>query len=297
MLTIDTGMFGKPNATAAYLVEGSTPALIDSGSAVTVPEVLEALRFAGDVEPAAIVLTHLHLDHAGGAGHIAARFPEAQIYIHERVARHLADPSRVIAGSRQVWGDNFDSWFGEPMAIDPVRITAVNPGDRIAAGDSSLLAVDAPGHTRAQLAFLDEDEGLLACGDAMGIQLPGSTAFRPATPPSDFDFETAVGTIETIGDLQPQRLMLGHFGEAGPGVGGSCELAIEALRRWQQAVVERSAHALDETDLVRQIHAALEAGLEPAGPAIRARFEAVNPAWLNVAGISQSLSRQTAAQP
>jgi glyoxylase-like metal-dependent hydrolase (beta-lactamase superfamily II) len=295
MLTIDTGMFGKGNATAAYLIEGAAPVLVDSGSAVTVPDVLEALRSAGDVSPTAIILTHIHLDHAGGAGHLAARFPEARIYIHERMAKHLAEPSRVTAGSREVWGDSFDKYFGEPRAVDPARITGLKPGGRIPAGDGHLLTIDTPGHTRAHLAFLDEDSGLLACGDALGIQLPGSTAIRPATPPSDFDLDSALTTIEQIRALQPEGLMLGHFGQAGPGVDAACDLAAETLRRWQEAVGKVMDEGFEQEELVRRINASLEAGLEPANPVVRDRFEAVNPAWLNVAGINQSLNRQTSA--
>lgn len=291
--TLDTGMFGRAGSTACYLIPGPRPALIDSGAASTADAVVAALEAEGVSGLDSIVLTHIHFDHAGGAGHLARRFPDATVYVHERVAAHLVDPSRLTKAVRSVWGERTDRLFGAPLPVPEERIEAIGDGSRIPLGDRDLTAVATPGHTRAHLAFLDEATGALACGDALGIHLAGAT--RPATPPADFSLDDSLRTIEAVRGLGPTSLHVGHFGEIAGDPAEACDRAAESLRRWYEAFERERLRAADREGLLRRFECTLEAGLEPAAPAVRRQLELVNPAWLNVDGMTIHADRSDRA--
>lgn len=288
---LDTRMFGSAGSTAAYLIDSPKPALIDAGAASTVDAVIAGIGEHGVEEVRSIVLTHIHLDHAGGAGHLAERFPEATVYIHERVAPYLSDPGPLVEGVRSVWGDSTEPLFGLPTPIDAGRIRSIGDGDEIDLGDRSLRVIATPGHTRAHHSFLDEGTGALICGDALGIQIPESRVARPATPPADFSYTDALASIERLREIGAESIHLAHFGQAGPDPDAACARAAETLTRWHEIFLRQREYADSDEELLRGFHCALEAGVETASPAIRRRLELINPAWLNVAGMTLEADR------
>ena len=198
VLEIDTLLGGWDRVTAGYLVEGPSPVLVETGSQSSVPVVLEALaeHGLGPFDLAAIVVTHIHLDHAGGVGDIARAFPKATVLVHPRGARHLADPSRLIASAATVYGDALDSLYGRLDATDPGRVKALEDGEDINIGRGrSLTTVHSPGHAKHHLALQDSDSGALFVGDAVGVRLPDAGVLRPATPPADFDLDQALDSL------------------------------------------------------------------------------------------------------
>lgn len=283
--SIDTVMFELPGSTAAHLIPGPQPALIDTGSALTTETLLAELHAAGVDHLASIVLTHIHFDHAGGAGHLARSFPEATVYIHTRVARHLIDPARLTESVRAVWGPQTDQLFGIPEPISSDRVRAIDHGDRISLGDRDLLAVATPGHTRAHLAWLDEATGAMVCGDALGIQLQPHEAVRPATPPADFSFDETVASIDRIRAIEPDSLWVAHFGQVAGTPDEICDRSVEALRRWHELFLEAQADSPDREGIIRRFNTALSAGFEPVTPEVSRQLEAITPAWLNVDGM------------
>lgn len=290
-IALDTRMFDLAGSTASHLINAPKPALIDVGSASTTENVIEALGSHGVDSVDSIVLTHIHFDHAGGAGHLAERFPNATVYIHERVAPYLTDPEPLIEGVRSVWGDKTETLFGLPKAIPAERVRPINDGDQIDLGDRVLTAIGTPGHTRAHLAFLDEATRAVVCGDAIGIRIPSSPVMRPATPPADFSFTDALTSIERIRDLGADSLHIAHFGPTGPDPETTCDRAAAALASWHEAFLREREYADSDEDLLRRFHCALEAGLETVSPVVRRKLEVVNPAWLNVAGMTLEANR------
>lgn len=290
-LPVDTGMFNLPGSTAAFLLPGARPALVDSGSASTAGTLLAGLRDAKVESLDAIVLTHIHFDHAGGAGSLARAFPEATVYIHERVAKHLVDPTLLTEGVRSVWGSRTDELFGVPLPVAQERVRTLADGDRIDLGERTLRAIATPGHTRAHLSFLDESTGAMICGDALGVSLPGTATFRPATPPADFSLASAVDSIDRIRSTGAGSLYVGHYGRTDGSPEEACDRATEALHRWHEAFQRERLQSTDREDLLRRFHCALEAGAESASPGARRHLEQINPAWLNVAGMALEAER------
>jgi glyoxylase-like metal-dependent hydrolase (beta-lactamase superfamily II) len=255
IVAIDTRMAGRTQVTSAYLLTGDEPALVETGPSTSAGDVtagLDALG-VGARDLAHIAVTHIHLDHAGGAGTIAARFPRATIWVHERGAAHMADPARLVASAARVYGeDRLRELFGPVEPVPAGRIRAVGEGDRLPLGTRHLDVLHTPGHASHHVALGDGDTGAVFVGDALGIHLPDARVLRPATPPPDIDVERGVESIERIRRRARSSLLLSHFGPS-PDVDALCRLAVERLRAWAGIVRE----ALDETDDVDRVTATL----------------------------------------
>ena len=210
---IDTLLRGAPGITGTVLVEGPQPAVVDVGPQTSSSVLLAALREAGlgPDDLAWIVLTHIHLDHCGATGAIAAAFPRARVVVHRRGARHLVDPARLITGSHAVYGIRAPLYGG----LDPVpedRIDVAPDGHRVPIGPGrDLVMVEAPGHARHQMAVLDEGTGTLMAADALGVQLPRAGLY-PTLPPSDVDVEAGLATLARLSETAPSVVCVGHFG-------------------------------------------------------------------------------------
>src|ERR687895_2249652 len=172
---IDTRMAGYTGITAGYLIASDRPCLVEPGTAGSASVVRDALTHlgVGAADLATVVVTHIHLDHAGGGGGMADPHPEAEIVVHEKGARHLADPSRLMRSARMVYGDRLDSLFGELKPTDGVRIRAVEETGAIDLGGGRTLSSHySPGHAKHHVGLLDSATGDLYVGDAVGVYIP-----------------------------------------------------------------------------------------------------------------------------
>lgn len=254
-VVIDTQMHSRPGITGAFLVRGSKTALVETGPKTSVEHVRRGLADAGVSELDYIVVTHIHLDHAGAAGTLARDFPGATAFVHEIGAPHLVDPSKLWASATRIYGDDMDRLWG---GIDPIaqeRITVVRDGDEIDLGGRKLTAIETPGHAYHHHAFLDSDTGLLFVGDALGVHLPDIGIIRPTSPPPEFHLEKAIASIERIRTIQPERVCFTHFGPTDTAVDELCDRAVASYLTWGEWVKEARARAndLDEvTELVRR---------------------------------------------
>lgn len=291
-IAIDTEMFGETQIMAAHLLPGEKPALIDTGPANTADNVIAALNALGVKRLESIVLTHVHFDHAGGVGRLAERYPEATIYIHERARPHLIDPRQLSDAVKGIWGGRAESLFGMPAPIDPGRIRTLADGDLIDLGDRSIEAIATPGHTRAHMVFFDVATGAMICGDALGLQLPGSRIIRPSTPPSDYSQTDTIASIDRLRGYEPSSLHLAHYGPAQQTPEATFDRAIVAINDWHESFERKSELAETEEELLRSVNACVEATLEPVPPSVRRGFESVNPAWLNIAGMRGERDRR-----
>jgi glyoxylase-like metal-dependent hydrolase (beta-lactamase superfamily II) len=295
---IDTRMAGYEGITAGYLIRSARPCLVETGTAPSAPVVRDALASLG-VGPgdlATVAVTHIHLDHAGGAGDVAAMFPDADIVVHQRGARHLADPSRLMASARMVYGDALDKLFGELAPVPADRITALDDVGMVDLGDGRRLTTHySPGHARHHVGLLDSLSGDLYVGDAAGVYMPETGDLRPATPPPDFDLDVALASIRMFGDLGPSRLLFSHYGPVGD-VPATLERSAEEIQVWVSNTRAARAAGLDLDHAVAMVYertrsryAALAAD---ADPDIATRFDQISGPASNVAGIMHWLDRQ-----
>ncbi|WP_310742376.1 MULTISPECIES: MBL fold metallo-hydrolase [unclassified Microbispora] len=292
---IDTRMAGYSGITAGYLILGDRPCLVETGTSTSAPVVRDALSSLG-VGPddlATVVVTHIHLDHAGGVGDIAKYYPSAEIVVHEKGARHLADPSRLMASAKMVWGDKLDVLFGTLAPTDAARIRALGDTGTIDLGNGRTLASHySPGHAKHHVGLLDSLTGDLYVGDAAGVYLPETGDLRPATPPPDFDLDVALDSIALFTALRPQRLLFSHYGPV-EDVPTTLERSAEELRLWVDLTRRARAEGLDldhavamVRDRTRERYAALRADAATAE-----QFELLSGAPSNVAGIMHWLDR------
>ena len=209
--TIDLLHLGYPQKIAAYAVTGPQGTLlIETGPAVCTAQLAAGLQ-AGGIDPEKIrdvLVTHIHLDHAGGAGHWAAN--GATVYVHPRGARHLVDPARLLASAARLYGDRMDELWGRTLPAPENHVRPVADGEVVAAAGIEIEALATPGHAQHHHAY--RVEHIVFVGDLAGIVVPGTNILDvPAVPP-DFDLELWLQSIDTIRELRPRAIYLTHFG-------------------------------------------------------------------------------------
>ncbi|MDQ6928161.1 MAG: MBL fold metallo-hydrolase [Actinomycetota bacterium] len=292
VVQIDTLLGGWERVTAGYLIEGPDPVLVETGSQSSVPSLLSGLaaRNLGANDLAAVVVTHIHLDHAGGVGDVAKAFPKATIYVHEKGAPHLADPSRLVASAGQVYGDLLDSLYGrlEPTPAD--RIKVLGDGEEIRVSPTrTLTAVDSPGHAKHHLGLHDSESGILFVGDAVGVRLPDVGVLRPATPPPDFDLDLAVSSLHRFADRSPQALALAHYGLMPGAPSAALEEAEGVLRGWAAVAEAGWRRGGDVEGALAGAYGDDMAGVDEEA---RRRMETLNGIHANADGLKRWLSRR-----
>lgn len=302
---IDTFFGGRERYTASYLLTATEPAIVETGPTTSVEPVVAGLDALG-IGPgdlAHIVVTHIHLDHAGGVGRIAERFPNATVWVHERGARHLADPVRLLDSATRIYGEaTMVSLFGPVDPVAPHRIRAVRDGDVVELGGRRLDVLATPGHAKHHMALVDSATGSVFTGDALGIHPSDAGVLRPATPPPDYDLELALQSIESIRERAlGAQLLFSHFGPVDE-VDRICGLAERRFSAWTEAV----GHELERTDDLEEIIEVLERiALDDADTGAEAtldlqRMETLSSVRMNAMGIMRywrlRRERETAGQ-
>ena len=216
---IDTH-YMRPRLDASHLLlHKGRAAFIDTGTALAVPHLLAALDAKGVAREAVdwVLLTHIHLDHAGGAGALIERLPNARVAVHPRGAAHIADPARLIAATRTVYGDAaYDRLYGEIRPIAAERLVVTEDGARHALAGRRLEFLHTPGHALHHQAIVDRDAGVVFAGDTFGVSyrefdVAGREFILPATTPTQFDPEQLHASIERIVALAPRAVYLTHY--------------------------------------------------------------------------------------
>ena len=236
---IDTEMYSIPGFTASYVLGEKKLALIESGPATSATTVVEGMRQLGfnpkDVDY--IIVTHIHLDHAGGAGTLLSDMPNAQVLVHEVGARHLIDPSRMMASVRQVQGEKGIERDGAMVPIPAEQVRAVKDGEIIELSEEQhLQIIYTPGHAKHHICILDSKNKGLFTGDITTF-VPEEELILPTTPPPDFDLDMLVDTIEKLMAMDIEMLLFSHFGvtrNVERVLGG----AIQKLKSWGDIVRE-----------------------------------------------------------
>lgn len=265
---IDTLFQGSPGVIGSYLLTGSRgAALIDVGSAASAEQLLAGIRSTG-TDPSTIrhlVLTHIHLDHAGAAGTLTKLLPGATVYVHQRGAKHLSDPTRLLESATRIYGARMHELWGEMVPVTEDRLRVVPDGVELYAGSRILRAVDTPGHASHHLAYYDAISGEVFTGDVGGVRLFGAAYVRPPTPPPDLDLEAWHTSIERLRQLAPRALYLAHFGQV-TDVPEHLRALDTRLDAWGELMRAGLRAGEDDVALAARLAAAGDAELRASGP-------------------------------
>jgi glyoxylase-like metal-dependent hydrolase (beta-lactamase superfamily II) len=201
MRLIDVMHLGVPRVIGAWLVDG---VVIDPGPTSTLDTLLEGLD--GE-RPRALLLTHIHLDHAGASGSLVQRWPDLEVYVHERGARHLAEPERLLKSARMLYGDDMDRRWGDMVPVPDDNLRVLHGSESLFDGEFEVAYT--PGHASHHVSYLHD--GTAFVGDTGGVRIGGRLTLPPSPPP-DIDVEKWHASIERIAAWKPERLVQTHFG-------------------------------------------------------------------------------------
>ena len=215
---IDLQFRGSPRVIATAILQGADGVtLIDPGPTSCLPVLESGLRDRGltlrDVRT--VLLTHIHLDHAGATGTIAERVPGVGVYVHARGAPHMIDPAKLLASARRLWGDRMDAVWGAFQPVPAANVSVLQGGERLELAGRAIRVAYTPGHAKHHVSYLDEHAGMAYVGDTAGVRV-GDYLIAP-TPPPDIDIEAWQQSLNTIDAWQPVSLFLTHFGPVSPG--------------------------------------------------------------------------------
>lgn len=213
--TLDLNWTGRPQSIASLLIESEgRTALIDPGPESTIDTLREHLRGRGldFASIDALLLTHIHLDHAGATGSIVRENPQIKVYVHEFGATHMADPSRLLASAGRLYGGDLKTLYGECLPVPQSNLLSLDGGEQITVGRVKLDVFYTPGHASHHVAYWDPAARIAFVGDNAGIRIEGKPYLLPATPPPDIELELWNKTLDLIASWSPERLFLTHFG-------------------------------------------------------------------------------------
>jgi glyoxylase-like metal-dependent hydrolase (beta-lactamase superfamily II) len=237
---LDTNWTGRPRSIASALLESNGhTALIDPGPGSTLSALREQLRLHGlsVAQLDAILLTHIHLDHAGATGSLVCENPRLSVYVHQNGAPHMIDPSRLLKSAGRLWGDDLPRLFGEALPVPHENLRILVGGETVELGSRKLDVAYTPGHASHHVSYFDSDAGVAFVGDTTGIRVENGPYILPATPPPDIDLELWEASFETILQRRPARLFLTHYGFADQPEAHIAEFR-ERLRRWVSTASE-----------------------------------------------------------
>lgn len=202
MRVIDVMHLGHPHVIGCWQVD---EVLVDPGPESSLETLLAAL---GGERPRALLLTHIHLDHAAATGALVRRWPELEVYVHERGAPHLVDPTKLLASAERLYGDGMERLWGEIVPVPEGNVTALSGGETVL----GMRVAYTPGHASHHVCYLHEESGTAFVGDVAAVRIPGSGLTVPPTPPPDIDVEVWEDSIGIVEGWTPERLALTHFG-------------------------------------------------------------------------------------
>jgi len=246
---IDLNFLGIPQIIATAVIRGASGvALLDPGPSTTLENLRDALQQKGigiaDVRQ--VLLTHIHLDHAGAAGSLVRENPAIEVFVHERGAPHMIDPAKLLASAGRLYGDDMQRLWGEFLPVPADRVKALKGGERIEVCDRELQVAYTPGHASHHLSYFDSRSRIAFVGDTAGIRRGGSKYVMPPTPPPDIDLEIWRVSEARILEWDPDTLFLTHFGPF-HGARPHFQEMMERLGAWSRNVRRLLAdEALDE---------------------------------------------------
>lgn len=267
--TLDDHWMGRPRSIATALLESDGHrAIVDPGPGSTLDTLRKGLGAHGvsvhDLD--AILLTHIHLDHAGSSGALAKENPRVAVYVHKLGAPHMMDPAKLLASAARLWPDNLDELFGEMLPVAESNLRILEGGETITLGSRKIEVAYTPGHASHHVSYFDNVEGVAFVGDTTGIRIEGHSYVMPATPPPDIDLRLWDSSFATILERKPKRLFLTHFGFSENPAAHIAQFR-ERLHRWMETTEKILQTAKSDSGAMDSFMAAMRAEIGEHLPA------------------------------
>jgi glyoxylase-like metal-dependent hydrolase (beta-lactamase superfamily II) len=287
--TLDNLWMGRPRSIAAALLESDGHrAIVDPGPGSTLDAFRQNLQArgigVGDLH--AILLTHIHLDHAGATGALVRENPRLAVYVHKNGAPHVMDPSKLLASAQRLWPKDLQRLFGEVLPVPAENLRVLEGGETLTLGSRRLEVVYTPGHASHHVSYFDKKEGVAFVGDTTGVRIEGNSFVMPATPPPDIDLGIWDTSFAAILERKPARLFLTHFGYSDD-PSEHIRLFRERLHRWAALAAENLRTAASDSAAMEGFLSATYAEISqhlPTGEANHYAFSAgLNLSFLGLA--------------
>jgi len=287
--TLDNLWMGRPRSIAAALLESDGHrAIVDPGPGSTLDTFRQHLQArgigAGDLH--AILLTHIHLDHAGATGALVRENPCLTVYVHKNGAPHVMDPSKLLASAQRLWPNDLQRLFGEVLPVPAENLRILEGGETLTLGSRKVEVVYTPGHASHHVSYFDKKEGVAFVGDTTGVRIEGNSFVMPATPPPDIDLGIWDASFAAILERKPARLFLTHYGYS-DNPSEHIRLFRERLHRWAALAAENLRTAASDSAAMEGFLSATYAEISqhlPAGEADHYAFSAgLNLSFLGLA--------------
>jgi glyoxylase-like metal-dependent hydrolase (beta-lactamase superfamily II) len=253
---LDSRRVNSTNVSGVYLVIGDGITLIETATTLIAPRVVEAAAEIGfkEADIRRAIVTHVHLDHAGGTGWLVNRLPQMKVYVHERGLRHLHDPSRLIHSATAVYGgiDRLTAIHGETLPVPMENLVPVTDANIDVGGDIDLAFISAPGHASHHLCVFEPESGCLFSGEALGHNHPETGVLQPAVAPPGFDFEASKETIGKLRKLNPRTICFSQFGQRHD-ASFVIEEAEQQLERYHRLILTRLKQGLETRRIVDEV--------------------------------------------
>ena len=295
---LDNHWMGHARSIAAALLESEGHrAIVDPGPGSTLETLRKQLQArglsVGDLD--ALLLTHIHLDHAGASGALVRENPLLAVYVHKNGAPHMADPSKLLASAQRLWPNELQQLFGEMLPVPAENLRILEGGETLTLGSGKLEVVYTPGHASHHVSYFDHDESVAFVGDTTGVRIEGHSYVMPATPPPDIDLEIWEHSFTAILERKPARLFLTHFGFS-ENPAEHVLLFRERLHKWAAMAQESIRSASNEPAAMASFMAATRAEITEHLPAEKVEHYVFN-AGLNLSflGLARYLRKRAAA--
>lgn len=292
---IDLYFQGTPRVIGAYLLPTADGlALIECGPTTTLEALEAGIRALGHdlADVRHVLVTHIHLDHAGAAGVLLDRLPEARLYVHEVGAPHMIDPANLLRSATRIYGDRMDLLWGEIRPVPEDRVVVVGDDEIAPIGGRTLRALYTPGHASHHIAYQDVPARLVFTGDVAGVRIPPAVEVWPPTPPPDIDIAGWHASIARLRDASPDRLLLTHFGPW-EDVSPHLDQLATRLDAWVTMVEQWAAEGLDRDAMIARLGDVAREEMERNGTAeLEPMFELTTPHWMSIDGLLRFLRKQ-----